>query len=71
MTGILGPSIATMAVLPMKASDMLFDLMGNEKKDSIDYIYETVYNNFKRQPVMRVPGIKDLFEITEEFIQGD
>ncbi len=71
LTGIMAPSISTAVVLPIKVADSLFDLIDNEKTDSVDYIYEKVYNNFKRSPVLRVPGVKDLFDITEEFIQED
>jgi len=71
VSGILAPSISTMAVLPLMVGDKMFDIIGNSKKDNIDYVYENVYNNFKRQPALRVPIVKELFEYTEELIQGD
>jgi len=71
VSGILAPSISTAAVLFLMVGDKIFDMIGNSKKDSIDYVYENVYNNFKRQPALRVPMVKELFEYTEELIQGD
>ena len=55
MSGIVAPSIATVAATGIYAADKLSDLIsgGEGKKDSIDYAWEKTYNLMERQPVVR------------------